>query len=203
MGEKQKKQHQGRTKEPARRPRWLWVIAGVAVLGLIAVVGVFQSSKTSLEAQPLPERGDQGLLQNVQSFPSEGTEHVSESTEVAYSTNPPTSGQHYAAATPGGFYVEPRPAGNLVHSLEHGAVVIYYDPAQLTDEIRQSLTRFVQAHRDPWASVIVVPHSDPKPDAPFVLTAWTKMFKLDRYDVPTIRAFLVEYLGRGPENPVR
>ncbi len=200
MGEKEKKQRQGGTEEPARRPRWLpWVVAGVGVLGLI--IGVFQSSQSSLEAQPLPKRGDQSLLQDVQSFPSEGTEHVSESTEVAYSTNPPTSGRHYAAATPGGFYVEPRPPGNLVHSLEHGAVIIYYDPAKLTDEIRQSLTRFVQAHRDPWASVVVVPH--PNPDAAFVLAAWTKMLKLDGYDVPTIRAFLAEYLGRGPENPAR
>ncbi len=201
MGEKQKKQHQGRTEEPARRPRWLWVIAGVAVLGLLAVAGVLQSLKSSLEAQPLPQRGDQNLLQNVQSFPSEGTEHVPESAEVTYNTTPPTSGRHYATATPSGFYVEPRPPGNLVHSLEHGAVVIYYDPAKLTDEVRQSLTRFVQAHRDPWASVVVVPN--PNPDAAFVLTAWTKMLKLDSYDVPTVRAFLAEYLGRGPENPVR
>jgi hypothetical protein len=142
-------------------------------------------------------------LKNVQSFPSEGTEHVPESTQITYNTNPPTSGRHYGTATQPGFYVEPRPAGNLVHSLEHGAVVIYYDPAKLTDEVRQSLTRFVQAHRDTWASVIVVPNPDPQPDAPFILTAWTKMLKLDSYDIPTIRAFLAEYLGRGPENPVR
>lgn len=90
-----------------------------------------------------------------------------------------------------------------MHSLEHGAVVIYYDPAKLTDEIRQSLTRLVQAYRNPWASVIVVPNPDPQPEAPFILTAWTKMLKLERYDIPTIRAFLAEYLGRGPENPVR
>lgn len=173
------------------------------MLGLIAVVGVFQSSQTSFEAQPLPKQGDATLLKDVQSFPAEGTEHVPESTQITYSTNPPTSGRHYGREIAAGFYVEPRPAGNLVHSLEHGAVVIYYDPAKLTDEIRQSLTRFVQAHRDPWASVIVVPNPDPKPEAPFILTAWTKMLKLDRYDIPTIRAFLAEYLGRGPENPVR
>lgn len=203
MGEKkQKGQRPGKVWEPARRPRWLlWGIIGVGVLGLFAFVGVFQSSQSSLEAQPLPKRGDPDLLKNVQAFPSEGTEHVSGGTQLVYNTNPPTSGRHYGTAAQAGFYVEPRPAGNLVHSLEHGAVVIYYDPAKLTDEIRQSLTRFVQAHRDPWASVIVVPH--PNPDAAFVLTAWTKMLKLDQYDVPTIRAFLAEYLGRGPENPVR
>jgi hypothetical protein len=197
-----KEQRQTTTKRSPRR-LWLWGIVGVGAVGLIALIGVFQTSQSSLEAQPLPKRGDQSLLQKVQSFPSEGAEHVAEGTQIAYSTEPPTSGKHYGRETPAGFYVEPRPAGNLVHSLEHGAVVIYYDPAQLTDEIRQSLTRFVQAHRDPWASVVVVPHPNPKPDAPFVLTAWTKMLKLDRYDILTIRAFLAEYLGRGPENPVR
>lgn len=201
MGEK--KRHQGEITRPRRLRPWLWIVIGIGALGLIAAIGVFQSSQTSLEAQPLPKRGDPELLKNVQSFPSEGTEHVSESTQLTYNTNPPTSGRHYGKETPGGFYVEPRPAGNLVHSLEHGAVVIYYDPAKLTDEIRQSLTRFVQAYRNPWASVIVVPNPDPQPDAPFILTAWTKMLKLDRYDIPTIRAFLAEYLGRGPENPVR
>ncbi len=193
-----------RAQASGRRLRWvLWGAIGVGALGVIAVVGVLQTSQSSLEAQPLPRRGDASLLQDVQSFPTEGAEHVPTSTQITYNTVPPTSGRHYGTATPAGFYVEPRPAGNLVHSLEHGAVIIYYDQAKLTDEIRQSLTRFVQAHRDPWASVVVVPHPDPQPDAPFVLTAWTKMLKLDRYDVLTIRAFLAEYLGRGPENPVR
>lgn len=201
MGEK--KRRQGEIKQFGRWRPWLWIVVGIGALSLIAAIGVFQSSQTSLEAQPLPKRGDPELLKNVQSFPSEGTEHVSEGTQLAYNTNPPTSGRHYGRETPAGFYVEPRPAGNLVHSLEHGAVVIYYDLTKLTDEIRESLTRFVQAHRDPWASVIVVPTSDPNPEAPFILTAWTKMLKLDRYDIPTIRAFLAEYLGRGPENPVR
>lgn len=201
MGEK--KRRHGEIKQFGRRRPWLWIVVGVGALSLIAAIGVFQSSQTSLEAQPLPKRGDSNLLKNVQSFPSERTEHVSASTQLTYNTNPPTSGRHYGTAAQAGFYVEPRPAGNLVHSLEHGAVVIYYDPAKLTDEIRQSLTRFVQAHRDQWASVIVVPNPDPQPEAPFILTAWTKMLKLDTYDIPTIRAFLAEYLGRGPENPVR
>ncbi|MCL6643226.1 MAG: DUF3105 domain-containing protein [Candidatus Bipolaricaulota bacterium] len=195
-----------RQAKPKRYPRrlWLWGIVGMGALGLIVLVVVFQQSSQSFpETQPLPKRGDPDLLRNVQSFPSEGTEHVPESTQLTYHTEPPTSGRHYGRETPAGFYVEPRAAGNLVHSLEHGAVVIYYDPAKLTDEIRQSLTRFVQAHRDPWASVVVVPHPNPKPGTPFVLTAWTKMLVLDRYDVPTIRAFLAEYLGRGPESPVR
>ncbi len=134
-----KEQRQAKTKRPPRR-LWLWGIVGMGAVGLIALIGVFQASQSSLEAQPLPKRGDQSLLQNVQSFPSEGAEHVPEGTQIAYNTNPPTSGKHYGRETPAGFYIEPRLAGNLV---------------------------------------------------------------LNRYDILTIRAFLAEYLGRGPENPVR
>ncbi|TSA55267.1 MAG: DUF3105 domain-containing protein, partial [Dehalococcoidia bacterium] len=38
---------------------------------------------------------------------------------------------------------------------------------------------------------------------PFILTAWDKMLKLDKYDPRVVTAFLAEYLGRGPENPIR
>lgn len=89
MGEK--KRHQGEIKRPTRRRPWLWIVVGIGALGLIAAIGVLQSSQTSSEAQPLPKRGDPELLKNVQSFPSEGTEHVSEGTQLTYNTNPPTS----------------------------------------------------------------------------------------------------------------
>jgi hypothetical protein len=29
------------------------------------------------------------------------------------------------------------------------------------------------------------------------------MLNLDKYDPQVVRAFLAEYLGRGPENPIR
>ncbi len=40
-------------------------------------------------------------------------------------------------------------------------------------------------------------------DSPFILTAWDKMLKLDKYDPQVVKAFLAEYLGRGPESPGR
>lgn len=162
-----------------------------------------RSPGSGLEAQPLPSRGDRALLQEVQSFPSQGQQHVAQGTPIAYQTSPPTSGSHYPSATRAGFYTEAPPLGNLVHSLEHGAVVIYYDPKNFAAEAERSLKAFASAHQNPWASVMVVPNPEPNPDAAYVLTAWTKMLKLDSYDVQVVRAFLAEYLGRGPENRVR
>jgi len=88
-----------------------------------------------------------------------------------------------------------------VHSLEHGSVVIYYDPAQLSPEIEKSLRAFVKANSDTEVGIVAVPGTDFK--YPFILTAWDKMLKLDKYDPRVVTAFLAEYLGRGPENPIR
>jgi hypothetical protein len=49
--------------------------------------------------------------------------------------------------------------------------------------------------------VIVVPSETI--ETPYVLTAWQAMLRMEEYDAETVRAFLAEYLGRGPEHPVR
>jgi hypothetical protein len=49
----------------------------------------------------------------------------------------------------------------------------------------------------------VVPNPADDPRAAYVLTAWRHRLTMDSYDEATVRAFLAEYLGRGPENPVR
>lgn len=185
----------------------LYGAAAVVVVLLAAAVYVTVlsggSGSTPIEAQPLPDSGDDALLADVQQFPSEGTAHVPEGTQVGYDTSPPTSGPHYPSPAQAGVYGEAPPAGNLVHSLEHGAVIIYYDPAAVTPETEESLQTFAGAHRDPWASVIVAPNPAAEPDAPYVLTAWRTMLRMDDYDPEVVRAFLAEYIGRGPENPVR
>lgn len=56
--------------------------------------------------------------------------HVPEGTKVNYISNPPTFGPHYPSWITKGFYTEPRPDGNLVHSQEHGYVIIWYDCEQ-------------------------------------------------------------------------
>ncbi|MFB6303221.1 MAG: DUF3105 domain-containing protein [Haloferacaceae archaeon] len=156
-----------------------------------------------IESQPLPDRGDPSLLSDVRSFPSEGTQHVERGTDVDYDTYPPTSGPHYAGTVAAGFYEETPPMGDMVHTLEHGAVVIYYDPAVLTEDARASLRAWANAHTGTWRSVVVVPHARDDPEAPYVLTAWRHLLRMNEYDAQVVRAFLAEYLGRGPEHPVR
>ena len=207
MAEAKRDKRVGQRSSHRGRSRWLWpMLAGVAILMVAVVIATLlwpRSPGGTIEAQALPNRGDQSLLSNVQSFPSEGQQHVQQGAAIEYNMSPPTSGSHYASPTAGAFHTETPPYGNLIHSLEHGAVVIYYDHQKLSDEAKSSLKAFADAHRDPWASVVVVPNPEPSPNAAYVLTAWTKMLQLEAYDVQVVRAFLAEYLGRGPENRVR
>jgi hypothetical protein len=36
-----------------------------------------------------------------------------------------------------------------------------------------------------------------------VLTAWRRILRLDEFDPPAAAAFIDQFRGRGPENPVR
>jgi len=175
----------------------LLIVAGPALSCLNAP----SPSQIAIEDLKLPEHGDATLLRGVISPPDEGRDHIWPDHPVEYQTMPPASGPHFPDPTAPGFYTE-RPAfGYLVHSLEHGSVVIYYDPAQLSPEIEGSLRAFIKANSDPEIGIVAVPDADFK--YPFILTAWDKMLKLDKYDPQVVRAFLAEYLGRGPESPGR
>ncbi len=162
-----------------------------------------EATPSGIESEPLPDSGDEELLAAVQTFESQGAGHVSRDEEIDYDTMPPTSGPHYTGTVDAGFHESRKPLGDLVHTLEHGAVVIYYDPAAITPEARASLEAFGDEHTGVWQRVVVVPHPQDDPKAPYVLTAWRHMLRLEEYDPETVRAFLAEYLGRGPENPVR
>jgi len=184
-------------------------IALVAVVGVtVAVIAYLLlfaggGGDGSAADGDLPENGDPALLEDVQQYPSEGNDHVSQGTDVSYETTPPTSGPHYGNPAAAGFYEEPPQLERIVHSLEHGAVVIYYDPAALDAAARDHLQSLANEHTGTWSSVIVAPHPEDDPESAYALTAWRHKLTTDDYDREVVRAFLAEYLGRGPENPVR
>lgn len=151
----------------------------------------------------LPDSGDQELLSSVESFPSEGNDHVQQGSQIDYARMPPTSGPHYSSTVSAGFYSEPQPLGGLVHTLEHGAIVAYYDPQAITDEARKNLKQLANTHTGTWRSFVAVPYPYENPESAYTLTAWRHRLRMDEYSAETVRAFTAEYLGRGPENPVR
>ncbi len=135
----------------------------------------------------------------VETFPDEGNTHVPVGTVIQYHTDPPTSGNHYPDPQPGGFYTTPILPGFLVHSMEHGGVIIYYDALFLSQTDLQALQTLAAAHPGTFGQVVVVPRQDSV--YPIILTAWTHRLRLTVYDQMRIDGFLALFLGHGPEAP--
>ena len=98
-----------------------------------------------------------------------------------------------------GFYDVPQPPNQLVHAVEHGHIAIYYErPGAAALETIRSWTELYDGH---WDGIVATPM--PGLGKKVVLTAWTKRLSLKKFDAPAAAAFIDEYRGRGPENPVR
>ncbi len=119
---------------------------------------------------------------------------------MQYSTNPPTSGDHAASAATWGIYNSTPPADErLVHNLEHGGVIISYNPSKIdaaTVEQLKTLTRDLRRER---VCLILTPRDSIQDDKSIALTAWGVLGMLDGYDEAAIRAFWRDHVARGPE----
>ena len=189
----------------ASLPDWrLLAIGGVLLIGVILIVLV-----VALGGAPNPNAGE---LQ-----PDNGGTHVDPGTDCRapdapcgpdpYSSVPATSGPHWDPSAVGnwGAYTTPQPETQLIHNLEHGGIVIWYDPALLdSDEVAQ-LTAYVEGQVDtgiggrfkfilsPWGG-------DEDLGGAIALTAWRHLLKLDALDMDVVRAFAdVNYLRHAPE----
>lgn len=174
---------EARRQSEARALRNRRIITGAVVaLVLIGAIVFFAT-------RPEPEG-----LANIQTLPDLGQAHIDPTGPAPeYNSNPPTSGPHAPTAAVCGIYREPVPDINLVHDLEHGVVIISYDPT-LPESDRQQLEDFA---RDAGTHIIVVPREGM--ETPIALTAWTKLLRLNAVDVPSIEGFYGQFAQFGPE----
>jgi hypothetical protein len=141
----------------------------------------------------------QASLSRVRTLPSRGSGHLAIGQSHSYDERFPTSGIHNAVPVSPGFYREVQPPTRLVHSIEHGHVVIYYEnPGADAIQSLKDWTSFYDGH---WDGLIAVPATGL--GSAVVLTAWQKMYRLDDFDPAAAAAFIDLYRGRGPENQVR
>lgn len=148
--------------------------------------------------QKLAEAG-RAALSRVETLPSEGRGHLRPGQTVAYRSQPPTSGIHDPTGTEPGIYDEPQLSTKLVHALEHGNIVIYFDRPD--EAAMKTLKRWAGIFRGQWSGIVL----NPKPGIgkAIILTAWKRRFRLAPFDAAAAAAFIDRYRGRGPEHPVR
>jgi len=134
----------------------------------------------------------------VQTFNDQGREHLPPGqTYDFYNSNPPTSGPH-GPAVDWGVHDQPVAREALVHSMEHGGVVIVYDcaaGAPLDDAQCQALSdqlaAVVNSNLSNRKLVLVVPYAGL--EHRIALTAWRTLDTLDELDAARIQAFIDAY----------
>lgn len=130
-------------------------------------------------------------IEGVETFEDLSATHVD--TAVEYEQTPPVGGDHSAIWTNCGIYTEPLPNENTVHSMEHGAVWITYQPDLAQAEI-DALTELVGDR----AYVVLSPYEGI--ESPIVASAWGLQLSLDSADDERLTAFLAKYV-EGEQTP--
>lgn len=111
-----------------------------------------------------------------------------------YSTNPPSSGPHWGDGVAGtGIHDTEVPDELLVHSLEHGAAILWYKADLPKDEVEKLKTVFNAAS----GKKIMVPRKNL--DVPVALTSWGWILKQKSIDEAKITEFLETNNDRAPE----
>lgn len=171
-----------------RADRRYGLSCGVAVL--LALAGC------SAGAPPPPAPSAVGGLTGVMTYTGLSHDHVTK--DVAYPQIPPVGGPHWPPQAPGGpgwlrcaVYTEPVVDEFAVHSLEHGAVWLSYQPGASAENIR-ALTDLVAINP---AYVLVSPV--PGQPAPFMATAWGLQLSTTSAQDPRLRLFTQTYAGGG------
>jgi hypothetical protein len=171
-------------------PRLL-IVGGVLVVGAIVLVVVLLFAGGSSQRIGLRQVDNGGT-------------HVTEGQSGGpYSSVPATSGQHWNSATspgPWGVYTTPQPQERLLHNLEHGGIVIWYQPALLDADGVRALTDYVQQQvRSAKFKVILAPWTGEDFEHPIAVTAWNWLLYLDTADIDQVRSFLDDHYGQAPE----
>jgi hypothetical protein len=121
--------------------------------------------------------------------------HFEQGAKITYNSNPPTSGTHYPDPQHAGVYTKAPPDGNLVHSLEHGTIIIWYNPKKLSREQIKVLTDIFKSIH--VAKKIMTPR-DTLPTA-VALSSWGRLLQLQTIEENQIREFFRMNYDKGPE----
>ena len=133
------------------------------------------------EATPIPE---------VETFEVESATHTTD--PVDYPQDPPVGGPHDPSWQKCAVYDASVRPENAVHSMEHGAVWITYQP-DLPESDREVLAKLAEGQR----FLLISPY--PGLEDPVVASAWGPQLRLDNVNDPRLRAFIDRYAGNGPE----
>ena len=187
-------------RQTRQRPNW-WYISASIIIAVLVIAGFIAEGIFGL----LPDNSGgiggsseyvEGVGEQQEIMPTRI--HVDEPRTVAYSTTPPTSGDHWDWWARCGFYPEGMADERIVHNLEHGNIVVSYNlPYTAVTQLRDFMDGFELAPA--WA---VTRFYDKIPEGTVALSAWGVLDTMQGVDEQRIERFFREYAGTlGPEFP--
>ena len=181
-----REQRRARQRQQQMRGTFLWGGLGLVVL---TVIGAF------LWQGAPPRSGEE--------IPIMASSHISvDSDPGKHNSDPPTSGPHYAGEAQAGFYdtnIYQYPAGYLVHNLEHGYIIFWYNCANQTENACSELKSQIKAFIDEVNNVKVIAYPWDSIDVPVVMASWGRLQKMETFDATQARAFYKNNLNHSPE----
>jgi len=175
-----------KSQQAAERRRTLLLVGAAAVIIAFIVGAVGWAILGERD-----ERRAAGDLSGVQEYDYEGQKHVEG--KIDYKESPPAGGEHNNAWLNCGTYDEVVPNEHAVHSLEHGAVWITYEPGLAKSEV----DKLDDALPDTYT--LLSPYEEDM-GSPIVLSAWNHQLEVDSADDPRIKGFIEEY-RQGEQTP--
>lgn len=177
-----------------RRSNLLTIGITVVIAGLVVFL-ILQERSGNRGAVRFGPAAAQAGCTPARRAPSEGQRHLANGTMfTGYRSIPPTSGPHWETPADPRFYDQPIPLAQVVHNLEHGQIVIYYQG--LSGDEQDRLEAYVNDARPALLAM-------PAPEGlrgELVMTAWTVTQSCDEASSAAIDAFRQRFQGRmGPE----
>ena len=192
-----------------------WGVGGAVVLGVVGAVFFLNRPKAlSVQQQRTINRAQRAAsaagctgVTTVRTYPNNldrthiGAAEAPQPPPLSsYPSRPPASGPHLSSTQPSGVYPEPPDVYAVMHSLEHGAAVIWYDPKAERNPQLQTIKDF---YGDPANGdhIIVAPYNYPDqgqagrlPEGKqMVLTAWHHEQACDQPNFEVARGFTLQY----------
>lgn len=123
-----------------------------------------------------------------------------------FNSDPPTSGRHYGQVLDAGFYqpTDPEaqydyPEGYIIHSLEHGYVIFWYNCDLLKVAECDELKGQIQDVMDDFGGVKLIGFPRSSIDVPLVMTSWGRIQRFEALDSDLARNFIRNNRNRAPE----
>ncbi len=224
---KEREQREAAVKAEQRRKQLIGygVGGGIAVVAVIIAIVLLAGGgggSNSASGDVLPDGGSVPEVQDdvdvaaaakaagceLKSFKATGREHLADLNQtVKYASKPPTSGNHYQAPAEDGAYEDPPDVKELVHTLEHGRVIIWLNQKKLTADQRANLKAY---YDEDTYQMVITPDTTGMTYA-VAATAWNRdpepngtgqLLGCPKYDdavYTALESFKDENRSRGPE----